>query len=230
MKGLAIAGIAGSVGLVALSVVGRNRWHAAQANLHRYSMPGPLSYDLVAGLVFRGRYRAIAETIAIEVPAGSRLLDVGCGPGEVLVRLATISPGIEATGLDVDAAMIDRARAKAARRGHGGPSFVVADVASIPFPDETFDVVVSSYAVHHWPDRHAGLAEVMRVLKPGGRAIVWDVTPPHPTDDEGAAAAHGHGHGHGSVALNPSLTRTIRMLLQFGRLPAQRYDFGKPEA
>ena len=180
-------------------------------------MPGARSYDLVAGLLFRNRYGVIAEVIATQVPAGSCLLDVGCGPGEVVNRLATIAPGIDATGLDVDAAMIGRARRKTARAGRSpdaGPRFVVADVAAMPFPDATFDVVVSSYAVHHWPDRHAGLAEVMRVLKPGGRAIVWDVAPPHPMGD-GAALGRGprprprlpcHGHapriwrGSGAVA------------------------------
>ena len=240
MKGIALAGIAGSLALVTAAVVGRDRWHAAQSNIRRYSMPGARSYDLVAGVFFRNRYGAIAEAIATQVPAGSRLLDVGCGPGHVLNRLAMIAPGIDATGLDVDAAMIGRARRKAARAGRatdGGPRFVVADVAAMPFPDASFDVVVSSYAVHHWPDRYAGLAEVMRVLKPGGRAIVWDVAPPHPTGEAAGAmpaAAHGHSHaapGHGSgEAPSPSLLATLRMLLLFRRLPAQRYDFTKPTA
>ena len=231
MKGVAIAGLAGSVALVAAAVAGRDHWHAAHANIRRYSMPGPRSYDLAAGLLFRDRYRAIAETIADEVPAGSRLLDVGCGPGEVLVRLATIAPAIETTGLDVDAAMIARARRKAEGFGSDGPSFVVADVASMPFPDASFDVVVSSYAVHHWPDRNAGLAEVLRILKPGGKAIVWDVAPPHPAPggDHGAASAHGHSDPHGAGGgPTPSVLGTLRMLMLFRRLPAQRYDFTKP--
>jgi ubiquinone/menaquinone biosynthesis C-methylase UbiE len=232
MKGVAIAGVAGSVALVAAAVAGRDHWHAAHANIRRYSMPGPRSYDLAAGLLFRDRYRAIAEAIAVEAPAGSRLLDVGCGPGEVLVRLATIAPAIETTGLDVDAAMIARARRKAERFGSGGPAFVVADVASMPFPDASFDVVVSSYAVHHWPDRDAGFAEVLRILKPGGKVIVWDVAPPHPAPSEGGgASAHGHGHGDPHRAgggPSPSLLGTLRMLMLFRRLRAQRYDFTKP--
>jgi len=240
MKGIAVAGVAGSLAFLAVALAGRDRWHAAQANIRRYSMPGARSYDLVAGLAFRSRYEAIAEAIAAQVPAGSLLLDVGCGPGEVLNRLATIAPGIDATGLDVDAAMIGRARGKAARSGRApghGPRFVVADVAAMPFRDASFDVVVSSYAVHHWPDRQAGFAEVMRVLKPGGRAIVWDVAPPHPAAD-GAGSTPGHGHDpHAAAAhdgsgeaTSPSLLATLRMLLLFRRLPAQRYDFTKPAA
>ena len=243
MRGLAIAGVAGSAALVGIGVmVGRDRLVAAQANIRRYSMPGPRSYDFIAHLLFDDRYRAIATAIAAEVPAGSKLLDLGCGPGEVLVRLASIAPAIEATGADIDPAMIERAERKADRaltRGATGrPAFVVADAASLPFADASFDVVISSFSVHHWPDRHAGLAEAMRVLRPGGRAIVWDIAPPHPTEVEAAPSAHGHGNGHGQgdraghgdAAPTPSLLATIRMLVVFRRLPSQRYDFTKPEA
>ena len=242
MRGLAIAGVVGSAVLVGIGVlVGRDRLASAQANIRRYSMPGPGSYDRVAHLLFDDRYRAIASAIAAEVPAGSRLLDIGCGPGEILARLATIAPAIQTTGADIDAAMIERADRKAdravARGATSRPTFVVADAAALPFADASFDVVVSSFSVHHWPDRPAGLAEAFRVLRPGGRAIVWDIAPPHPTGDEPAASAHGHGaaHGHGDRAGHqgpptPSLLATLRMLVIFRRMPSQRYDFTKPEA
>jgi ubiquinone/menaquinone biosynthesis C-methylase UbiE len=247
MRQLALLGIAGSAILVTVGViVGRDRVAAAQANVRRYSMPGARSYDLVARMLFADRYRDIAGAIAAEVPPGSRLLDAGCGPGEVLARLATLAPGIETTGLDVDAAMIGRANRKAdravARGARTRPSFVVADAASMPFADASFDVVVSSFAIHHWPDREAGMAEMLRVLRPGGRAIVWDIASPHPApaaDHADAPAAHegegpgqgSHGGGHGGApAPQPSLLRTFRMLILFRRLPAARYDFVKPEA
>ena len=241
MRGLAIAGVIGSAAVVGIGVlVGRDRWAAAQANIRRYSMPGPGSYDRVAHLLFDDRYRAIASAIAAEVPAGSRLLDVGCGPGEILTRLATIAPAIQATGADIDAAMIERADRKADRAVARGaatrPAFVVADAAALPFADASFDVVVSSFAVHHWPDRHAGLAEMMRVLRPGGRAIIWDIAPPHPPEREptGSPRGHGnaaqHGHGAGAAPPTPSLVATLRMLVVFRRLPSQRYDFTKPDA
>jgi ubiquinone/menaquinone biosynthesis C-methylase UbiE len=246
MRGLAIAGLVGSAAVVGIGVmVGRDRLAAAQANIRRYSMPGPRSYDVIAHLLFDDRYRAIATAIAAEVPAGSKLLDVGCGPGEVLVRLASIAPAIVTTGADIDPAMIERARRKAdlvlTRGATGAPSFVVADASSLPFPDASFDVVVSSFSVHHWTDRRAGLAEAMRVLRPGGRAIVWDIAPPHPAEDEPTPSAHGttHGHnvhnapaaagGHASPP-EPSLLATLRMVVGFRRLPSQRYDFTKPGA
>jgi ubiquinone/menaquinone biosynthesis C-methylase UbiE len=136
--------------------------------------------------------------------------------------------------------MIRRAEKKAGRTAIAGavtrPSFVVADVASMPFPDASFDVVISSYAVHHWPDRDAGLAEMMRVLRPGGRAIIWDIAPPHRAGPDADSAHDPHGlrdGGHPSALSSgamtePSLLGIIRLLMVFRRLPAQRYDFTSP--
>jgi ubiquinone/menaquinone biosynthesis C-methylase UbiE len=90
------------------------------------------------------------------------------------------------TGLDLDSAMIGRARANADRPGGGHqprPSFLVGDVAALAFPDRSFDLVISTLSMHHWADPTAGLAEIGRVLRPGGRALVWDFRPgvrPHP--------------------------------------------------
>jgi ubiquinone/menaquinone biosynthesis C-methylase UbiE len=194
------------------------------ANVRRYSMPSAGIYDLVTGLLFRDRYRAIAEAIAAETPSGSDVLDVSCGPGEVLVQLARLAPSLRCTGLDVDAGMIERAERKAARLPPNRseqprwPRFVVANVGAMPFPDASFDLVVSSFAAHHWPDRRAGLAEVMRVLRPGGRAIIWDIASPHSPDPASAEGVH----------KMPGLLGAVRMVLQFRRLPSERYDFTKP--
>jgi len=76
--------------------------------------------------------------------------------------------------------MIERARDNAERawRGaEGSPEFVVGDVASLPFVDGSFDLVVSTLSMHHWADPTRGLAEIGRVLQEGGRALVWDFRP-----------------------------------------------------
>ena len=76
--------------------------------------------------------------------------------------------------------MIARARANASRTRNGGerrPSFLVGDVAALPFPDESFDLVVSTMSMHHWADPTAGLAEIDRVLRPDARALIWDFRP-----------------------------------------------------
>jgi ubiquinone/menaquinone biosynthesis C-methylase UbiE len=192
------------------------------ANMQRYSMPSSGIYDLVAGWLFRSRYQSIAEEIVALVPPHAAILDAGCGPGEVIVRLASLAPALRLSGLDVDAPMIERARRKADRalaRGAARPAFVVAEAAAMPFEDGTFDLVVSSFAVHHWPDPHAGLSEVMRVLKPGGKAIIWDIAP------GGGSGAHAS-----PVRSGPSWLNAIRMLLQFRKAVPQRFELVKPLA
>jgi ubiquinone/menaquinone biosynthesis C-methylase UbiE len=87
---------------------------------------------------------------------------------------------LDVTGLDLDPAMVERARVNAARAVNGEgplPSFLVGDVASLSFPDASFDLVVSTFSMHHWADPAAGLADIGRVLRPGGRALVWDLRP-----------------------------------------------------
>lgn len=216
---LAMASLAG------VALVRVRRLREAPANLRRYSMPNAGTYDLATRLVFGRRYDEIARAIAAEAPDGGTVVDLGCGPGEVLVRVATLAPSLDLTGVDVDAEMIDRAARKADRRLGAGvrrPRFVLADAAALPFPDESVDLVVSSYAVHHLPDRHAARTEILRVLKPGGKALIWDIVSPH--GDSGPA--HGHQapaqHPHGGLAI-------IRMLIGFGRIPADRYELRKPD-
>ena len=86
--------------------------------------------------------------------------------------------GLAVTAVDVDPDEIRRAREKAARAASAGqarPEFLVADVARMPFDDASFDLVVSTFSMHHWDDKEAGLAEVWRVLRPGSRALIWDL-------------------------------------------------------
>ncbi len=134
-------------------------------------------YDIVSRLLLGSLFERIANDAAAAVPGGGRVLEVGCGPGRLSIALAG-RRGLEVTGLDLDPAMIERARASAARTGDSqGPSFRVGDVAALPFPDGTFDLVVSTFSLHHWADPTAGLVEIGRVLRPGAHALVWDFRP-----------------------------------------------------
>ena len=142
-------------------------------------------YDALSRLLLGPFHGRIAADVAAVAPAGARVLEVGCGPGHLSIRLAH-QHRLQVTGLDLDPAMIGRASAGADRPGGGDqhrPSFVVGDVASLAFPDGSFDLVVSTLSMHHWADPAAGLAELGRVLRPGGRALIWDFRPgarPHP--------------------------------------------------
>jgi SAM-dependent methyltransferase len=145
-------------------------------------MGRPGVYDTLSGILLHSLFRGIAADVAATSPVGARVLEVGCGPGHLSARMA--GQGLEVTGLDLDPAMIKRAQANATNAGvTTRASFVVGDAAALPFPDASFDSVVSTFSVHHWSDPAAGLAEIGRVLRPGGRALVWDFKPgggPHP--------------------------------------------------
>jgi len=136
-------------------------------------------YDTLSRLLLSPLVKRIAADVASVAPAGARVLEIGCGPGHLSIRLAR-HHGLGVTGLDLDPAMIARARANTHRAETGDqrrPEFLVGDVAALAFPDESFDLVVSTLSMHHWADPAAGLAEIGRVLRPGGRALIWDLRP-----------------------------------------------------
>jgi ubiquinone/menaquinone biosynthesis C-methylase UbiE len=134
------------------------------------------AYDAHSRFLFGSLFRPIAADIAAVVQDGARVLEVGCGPGHLAVRLAR-QHGLDVTGVDLDPVMIERARANAGRTNPGSgllPTFRVGDVASLPFDAGSFDLVVSTLSMHHWADPKAGLAEIGRVLRPDARALIWD--------------------------------------------------------
>ena len=141
-------------------------------------------YDTLSRLLLSPLVKRLAADVAAAAPAGAQILEVGCGPGHLSLRLA--HHGFEVTGLDLDPAMIARARANADRPANSDqrrPSLLVGDVAALAFPDRSFDLVVSTLSMHHWADPATGLAEIGRVLREGARALVWDFrpgVPPHP--------------------------------------------------
>jgi ubiquinone/menaquinone biosynthesis C-methylase UbiE len=119
----------------------------------------------------------IAADIASTAPADAEVLEVGCGSGPLSVRLAA-DHGLNVTAVDIDPDEIVRARARARRFADAGettPTFLVADVTRMPFDDMAFDLVVSTFSMHHWDDKVGGLEEICRVLRPGSRALIWDL-------------------------------------------------------
>ena len=116
--------------------------------------------------------RRSAETHATHLlphlEPGLRVLDFGCGPGTISVGLASaVEPG-EFHGIDIEESQIDLARAAAEAGGHDNATFHVGDATDLPFEDDYFDVAHCHAVLMHVPDTEAALAEVKRVLKPGG--------------------------------------------------------------
>lgn len=121
------------------------------------------------------------ETIRYaELKRGEHVLDVGCGTG-VLTRFAAavVGSGGRAIGIDPAAKMIEIAK-KNAEKEKSQADFKLAVIESLPFEENSFDCVLSSAMLHHLPPylKHNGLAEVFRVLKPGGRIVLVDIDRP----------------------------------------------------
>jgi SAM-dependent methyltransferase len=109
-------------------------------------------------------------------PPPARLLDVGCGTGALAERL--VASAYEVTGLDPSAGMLEQVRARVP-----GIKTVQGSATQIPFGDDEFDLSVSIATMHHLRDAaavHRALGEMVRVVRPGGRVIVWDHNPRNP--------------------------------------------------
>lgn len=101
-----------------------------------------------------------------------RILDIGCGTGAFLRMAARRFPDAELVGVDVAENMIEVAREKA--DGIDQLTFQVAPAEKLPFEDGEFDLVVSTICFHHWLSRREGVAEISRVLSPGGHLAIAD--------------------------------------------------------
>ena len=106
----------------------------------------------------------------LEVNSRENLLDVGCGTGALLEALATSVPDAKLSGVDPSSAMLDMAR----KRLGDAVVFKQGYAASLPFPNQAFDVVVSTNAFHYFRDPLGALEEMARVLRPAGRLVITD--------------------------------------------------------
>ncbi len=119
-------------------------------------------------LLHRRSAQTHAAYLLPHLKPGLRVLDFGCGPGTISVGLAkAVEPG-EIHGIDMEESQIGLARAAAQAGGHANATFHVGDVTALPFEDDSFDVAHCHAVLMHVPDTKAVLAEVKRVLKPGG--------------------------------------------------------------
>jgi demethylmenaquinone methyltransferase/2-methoxy-6-polyprenyl-1,4-benzoquinol methylase len=135
-------------------------------------------YDLLNRLMslgMDGSWRRAAAAAAR--PAGARALDLGTGTGDLALELRR-QGAAHVVGADFSAEMLAAARAKATTSAQA--SWALADALRLPFPEGTFDCVTNAFLLRNLADLRAGLAEMARVLKPDGRLVCLDMTPPPP--------------------------------------------------
>jgi ubiquinone/menaquinone biosynthesis C-methylase UbiE len=128
--------------------------------------------------LFRGTLRELRQrTINLaSIQPGEQVLDVGCGTGTLAIEVQNrVGRAGRVAGVDPGTQQIARARSKAARRKLP-IDFQIGVIEHLTFPDQTFDVVLSTLMMHHLPDglKRQGLSEIARVLKPGGRLVIAD--------------------------------------------------------
>lgn len=138
--------------------------------------PGTVFYNAVSGTeIFQNNYDLIVSDILTYTSRGS-LLDIGTGPGRLLIKLFQQSPDLNITGLDISSSMVSRAQKNI---NEAGVSKFIAikqgSASNLPFDDNSFDIVISTGSLHHWKEPVAGLNEVFRVLKDGGYALIYDI-------------------------------------------------------
>jgi len=138
--------------------------------------------------------RTASQAAAFLLPhlrAGMHVLDAGCGPGSISLGLAAaVAPG-EVVGIDIQPSQVEQARALAAQRGVTNVRFEASNVYELPFPDGFFDAAFANSVLQHLREPVRTLAELRRVLRPGGIAGVCDRDiwgAPHRPGDAAAAA------------------------------------------
>lgn len=137
----------------------------------------PAPYDRQANSYDRAWRRYIAHTLgflkaSISFRSSDQILDIACGTGELERLILSEHPDQQMIGIDISEKMLDFAREKCS--GHPNVAFLKADASALPFPDHRFDLVISANSLHYFDKPSASLAEMRRVLLPGGSLVILD--------------------------------------------------------
>ncbi len=118
----------------------------------------------------------VIATLAVDGLQAGRAMDLGSGPGRLAIEMAERAPGLAVIGLDPSESMVQMAESNAAHAGVGDRVTFIKGIADqVPYPDHSFDLVVSTLSLHHWPDPVAVFDEVERILRPDGRFLIFDL-------------------------------------------------------
>lgn len=164
-----------------MSAAARDSLMDWQDNRRMFDQIAP-RYDLLNRLMSLGmdrywRRRAIRTLLPGE--AAGRVLDIGCGTGDVSLDLLRRHAAVTVTGIDLSEAMLALAKAKATRAGLASRvSFQTGDATALAFEPETFDGIICAFCYRNIAHRAQALSEMKRVLRPGGRLVILELTVP----------------------------------------------------
>lgn len=165
-------------------------------------------YDLLTRVLGMGRVYDNLVSQA-ELAPGQRILEIGCGTGNLTTRVKRASPAVDVTGTDPDPRALARARRKA--EGMTGIRFEQAYAQELPCADGEFDRALSSLMLHHLDDttKTAAIGELFRVLKPGGQLHIVDIGGDM-SGDHGAIARLMKRHHHAAGNLGDAIPHLLQ--------------------
>jgi SAM-dependent methyltransferase len=148
------------------------------ARVECFTDPGSSTYARIFAPIFGRLYERVAEDVVAELTArrrarGGMVVDIGCGPGDLVAELSPRLKETRITGIDLSSSMLLWAGRHATADGR--VKFLVGDAGDLPFSDASVDVVVSTLSMHHWSDPAEVFSEIDRVLRPGGVALIYDL-------------------------------------------------------
>lgn len=138
--------------------------------------PGSLLYNAISSMdIFQRHYDLVAQD-ALNYCSKGDVLDIGTGPGWILIKLYNLSSELNITGLDISPSMVEKAKENIKNAGLSECINVrLGGADNLPFEDDKFDVIISTGSIHHWKETTKGLNEVYRTLKVGGYALIYDL-------------------------------------------------------
>jgi demethylmenaquinone methyltransferase/2-methoxy-6-polyprenyl-1,4-benzoquinol methylase len=182
-------------------------------------------YDLMNRLMTAGldrRWRSLAARES-GVGRGATVLDACCGTGDLALELArVVGRSGQVTGLDFSAEMLRRAERKSAGDHAARVEWVRGDATAMPFADDSFSAATIAFGLRNLPDAEAGLRELARVVRPGGRVVCLEITRP----------SHGPLKGFYSLWFDrgiPAIGKVLDRRGAYSYLPASVRRFPGPE-
>jgi ubiquinone/menaquinone biosynthesis C-methylase UbiE len=169
-----------TIGLLLLTVVSVNLWWRWASRRRSLPCPTWLASGLESPIM--DRLMGTKTTLdRIGLQAGERVLEVGPGPGRLLIPAANrVSPGGEVVGLDIQPGMVKRLKVRAAQAGVSNLTAVQGDATQPHFPPQHFDVIYMCTVLGEIPDREAALRQCYMAIRPGGRLSITEIFPdPH---------------------------------------------------